>query len=127
MHKNLRLKWKHFNIFCDFFYNNCFQFYSSLQDDFIIVHVLNDYDSVLESVFKTEFLTLLSTRYEAVMHRKLTVDISNKSVLTYISFSLLTLYSINRQIRAVVINFELWKRLQCSTILVIIFWHFLII
>ena len=126
MHKNLRLKWKHFNIFCGFFYN-CFQFYSSLQDDFIIVHVLNDYDSVLESVFKTEFLTLLSTRYEAVMHRKLTVDISNKSVLTYISFSLLTLYSINRQIRAVVINFELWKRLQCSTILVIIFWHFLII
>lgn len=50
------------------------------------MHVLNDYDSVLETVFKTEFLTLLSTKYEAAMHRKLTVDISNKSVVTYISF-----------------------------------------
>ena len=48
--------------------------------------MLNDYDSVLETVFKTEFLTLLSTKYEAAMHRKLTVDISNKSVVTYISF-----------------------------------------
>ena len=47
------------------------------------MHVLNDYDSVLETVFKTEFLTLLSTKYEAAMHRKLTVDISNKSVVTY--------------------------------------------
>ena len=50
------------------------------------MHVLNDYDSVLETVFKTEFLTLLSTKYEAAMHRKLTVDICNKSVVTYISF-----------------------------------------
>lgn len=50
---------------------------SGLQDDFLIVHVQNDYDSILESVFKTEFLTLLAKRYEALTSRKLTVDIKN--------------------------------------------------
>ncbi|XP_031834732.1 unconventional myosin-Ie [Nomia melanderi] len=36
---------------------------STLQDDFLIVHTKEDYASLLESVFKTEFLIVLSKRY----------------------------------------------------------------
>ena len=51
--------------------------YSALQDDFMVIHVQNDYDSILESVFKTEFLTLLAKKYENVTNRKLQVDVNN--------------------------------------------------
>ena len=51
---------------------------SGLQDDFLVIHVQNDYDSILESVFKTEFLTLLAKKYEAVTNRKLKVDVNNR-------------------------------------------------
>ena len=42
------------------------------------MHIQNDYDSILESVFKTEFLTLLAARYEEVTSKKLKVDVNNK-------------------------------------------------
>ncbi|XP_047141172.1 unconventional myosin-Ie isoform X1 [Hydra vulgaris] len=51
---------------------------SALQDDFIIMHIQNDYDSIFESVFKTEFLTLLAARYEDETSKKLKVDVNNK-------------------------------------------------
>ncbi|KAM9294283.1 unconventional myosin-Ie-like [Gastrophryne carolinensis] len=49
---------------------------SALQDDFIILHE-PQYDSVLESVFKTEFLSLLYKRYEENTKRKLDVRFGN--------------------------------------------------
>lgn len=38
--------------------------FSTMADDLFVLHVQNDYASVLESVFKTEFLTLLTKRYK---------------------------------------------------------------
>ncbi|XP_050785758.1 unconventional myosin-Ie-like isoform X1 [Gopherus flavomarginatus] len=50
---------------------------STLQDDFLIVHE-PQYDSVLESVFKTELLSLLCKRYEERTHQQLSVKFSNQ-------------------------------------------------
>uniref|UniRef100_A0A8C8SYY1 Myosin IE n=1 Tax=Pelusios castaneus TaxID=367368 RepID=A0A8C8SYY1_9SAUR len=50
---------------------------STLQDDFLIIHE-SQYDSVLESVFKTELLSLLCKRYEERTHRPLPVKFSNQ-------------------------------------------------
>ncbi|EMP27973.1 Myosin-Ie [Chelonia mydas] len=50
---------------------------STLQDDFLIIHG-PQYDSVLESVFKTELLSLLCKRYEERTRRQLTVKFSNQ-------------------------------------------------
>lgn len=55
--------------------------FSPLQDDFIIVHIPGEYDSVLETVFKTEFLTLLSSKYQDSTNRQLKVDISSRYFL----------------------------------------------
>ncbi|OWF39023.1 Unconventional myosin-Ie [Mizuhopecten yessoensis] len=37
---------------------------STLQDDLFVIHIQNEYASLLESVFKTEFLSTLSKRYK---------------------------------------------------------------
>ncbi|XP_061461568.1 unconventional myosin-Ie-like isoform X2 [Rhineura floridana] len=50
---------------------------STLQDDFIIIHE-PQYDSVLESVFKTELLSVLYKRYEERMQKQLLVKFSNQ-------------------------------------------------
>ncbi|XP_051484036.1 unconventional myosin-Ie isoform X2 [Apus apus] len=49
---------------------------STMQDDIFILHE-QEYDSFLESVFKTEFLSLLSKRYEEKTQRKLPLKFSN--------------------------------------------------
>ncbi|MBN3300010.1 MYO1E protein, partial [Amia calva] len=49
---------------------------STLQDDFFIVHE-EQYDSVLQSTFKTEFLSLLYKRYEERCQRKLPLKFNN--------------------------------------------------
>uniref|UniRef100_A0A8B9HRU8 Osteoclast-stimulating factor 1 n=1 Tax=Astyanax mexicanus TaxID=7994 RepID=A0A8B9HRU8_ASTMX len=49
---------------------------STLQDDFFILHE-EQYDSVLESIFKTEFLSLLYKRYEEKTQRKLPLKFNN--------------------------------------------------
>ncbi|KAF5892087.1 unconventional myosin-Ie-like, partial [Clarias magur] len=49
---------------------------STLQDDFFILHE-EHYDSVLESVFKTEFLSLLYKRYEEKTRKKLPLKFNN--------------------------------------------------
>uniref|UniRef100_A0A8D0F7M9 Myosin IE n=1 Tax=Strix occidentalis caurina TaxID=311401 RepID=A0A8D0F7M9_STROC len=49
---------------------------SPMQDDIFILHE-QEYDSLLESVFKTEFLSLLSKRYEEKTQRKLPLKFSN--------------------------------------------------
>ncbi|KAK5613019.1 Unconventional myosin-Ie [Crenichthys baileyi] len=49
---------------------------STLQDDFFIIHE-EEYDSVLQSVFKTEFLSLLVKRYQEKMDKKLSLKFNN--------------------------------------------------
>ncbi|KAM4660488.1 LOW QUALITY PROTEIN: unconventional myosin-Ie [Amazona ochrocephala] len=49
---------------------------STMQDDIFILHE-QEYDSLLESVFKTEFLSLLSKRYEEKTQRNLPLKFSN--------------------------------------------------
>ncbi|XP_039606317.1 myosin IEb [Polypterus senegalus] len=49
---------------------------STLQDDIFIIHE-QQYDSVLESTFKTEFLSLLYKRYEEKCKRRLSLKFNN--------------------------------------------------
>ncbi|XP_034721640.1 unconventional myosin-Ie-like, partial [Etheostoma cragini] len=49
---------------------------STLQDDFFTVHE-DEYDSVLQSVFKTEFLSLLVKRYQEKTQKKLPLKFNN--------------------------------------------------
>uniref|UniRef100_A0A3Q3F8T8 Osteoclast-stimulating factor 1 n=1 Tax=Labrus bergylta TaxID=56723 RepID=A0A3Q3F8T8_9LABR len=49
---------------------------STLQDDLFIVHE-EEYDSVLQSVFKTEFLSLLVKRYQEKSDQKLVLKFNN--------------------------------------------------
>ncbi|KAM3872916.1 myosin IEb [Diretmus argenteus] len=49
---------------------------STLQDDIFIVHE-EEYDSVLQSVFKTEFLSLLVKRYQEKTQKKLPLKFNN--------------------------------------------------
>ncbi|XP_068426002.1 myosin IEb [Clinocottus analis] len=49
---------------------------STLQDDFFIVHE-EEYDSVLQSVFKTEFLSLLVKRYQEKTQKTLPLKFNN--------------------------------------------------
>uniref|UniRef100_A0A673LJ92 Osteoclast-stimulating factor 1 n=1 Tax=Sinocyclocheilus rhinocerous TaxID=307959 RepID=A0A673LJ92_9TELE len=49
---------------------------STLQDDLFILHE-DQYDSVLQSVFKTEFLSLLFKRYEEKTRKKLPLKFNN--------------------------------------------------
>ncbi|XP_076800330.1 unconventional myosin-Ie-like isoform X2 [Clavelina lepadiformis] len=51
---------------------------SPFQDDFFIIHVVDDYDSVLESIFKTEFLHILSKKYEAKLKRSLPINFNER-------------------------------------------------
>ncbi|KAH0619790.1 hypothetical protein JD844_014049 [Phrynosoma platyrhinos] len=51
---------------------------STMQDDLFVLHE-QQYDSLLESVFKTEFLSLLSKRYEEKTQRRLPLKFSNTS------------------------------------------------
>ncbi|XP_043934508.1 unconventional myosin-Ie isoform X2 [Protopterus annectens] len=49
---------------------------STFQDDFFIIHE-QEYDSLLESIFKTEFISLLSKHFEEKAQRKLPLKFSN--------------------------------------------------
>uniref|UniRef100_A0A3Q4BAH7 Osteoclast-stimulating factor 1 n=1 Tax=Mola mola TaxID=94237 RepID=A0A3Q4BAH7_MOLML len=49
---------------------------STLQDDIFIIHE-EEYDSVLQSVFKTEFLSLLVKRYQEKSQKKLPLKFNN--------------------------------------------------
>lgn len=55
---------------------------STLQDDIFIVHE-EEYDSFLQSVFKTEFLSLLVKRYQDKTDKKLPLKFNNLSVPTH--------------------------------------------
>ncbi|XP_012277258.1 unconventional myosin-Ie [Orussus abietinus] len=50
---------------------------SHLQDDFVIIHTKEDYASLLELVFKTEFLSVLSQNYLGETGHPLSIRFSN--------------------------------------------------
>ncbi|XP_015599570.1 unconventional myosin-Ie isoform X2 [Cephus cinctus] len=50
---------------------------STLQDDFVIIHTREDYASLLELVFKTEFLSILSKKYLAETTHSLNIKFNN--------------------------------------------------
>lgn len=50
---------------------------STLQDDFLILHE-SQYDTVLESVFKTELLSLLFKRYGERTQKQLPIKFGNQ-------------------------------------------------
>ncbi|XP_056134061.1 unconventional myosin-Ie isoform X2 [Lampris incognitus] len=49
---------------------------STMQDDFLILHE-QEYDSLLECIFKTEFISLLARRFEEKTQRKLPLKFSS--------------------------------------------------
>lgn len=51
-------------------------FSSPLQDDIFVIHIENDFSSMLESMFKTEFLMTLKKRYKDKMNRELPISFS---------------------------------------------------
>ena len=51
---------------------------STHQDDLFVVHVQDDYASLLESVFKTEFLTTLGKRYKERVQKTLHLEFLDK-------------------------------------------------
>ena len=71
----------HFGLALEF--KNIIMSYSPFQDDFFVLHVVNDYDSVMESIFKTEFLHVLSKKYEDKMKKKLHINFQEKYVVLY--------------------------------------------
>ncbi len=57
-------------------------FFSPHQDDFFVIHVKDDFDSVLESVLKTEFLTLLSEKYKTLTNHHLSFVFNKRYFIT---------------------------------------------
>ncbi len=51
---------------------------SPYQDDFVVMHVRDEYDTVMESVLKTEFLTLLSEKYTTLTRGTLPVNFGRR-------------------------------------------------
>ena len=54
--------------------------FSPFQDDFVLLHVLNEYDTVIETPLKTEFLTLLSEKVKTLTQTSLQVTFNRRSV-----------------------------------------------
>lgn len=51
-----------------------FYFFSPYQDDIFVIHIENDFSSMLESMFKTEFLMTLKKRYKDKTNRELHIS-----------------------------------------------------
>ena len=58
----------------------CVMCYSTKQDDLFVVYVNNDYASLLESVFKTEFVTMLAKHYKQEVGQPLPMHFNDRSV-----------------------------------------------
>jgi myosin I len=55
---------------------------STKQDGFIVLHMPSEYDTVLDCVFKTEFLTLLDANYKTLTGNTLQIDVSDSIQFT---------------------------------------------
>ncbi|TPX34504.1 hypothetical protein SmJEL517_g02861 [Synchytrium microbalum] len=51
---------------------------STKADDFFVLHVPSEYDNVLQNMYKTELITVLSEKYEAATGRKLQINFEDK-------------------------------------------------
>ncbi len=51
---------------------------STRQDDFVVIHVNNSYDSLLQIPFKTEFITILKRITDARPGQQLRIAFSDK-------------------------------------------------
>lgn len=69
---NFLLIYETFNISADIKHT----YFSPLQDDMMVIHINNDYSSMLESIFKTEFLATLKKRYKETVNRELSIVFS---------------------------------------------------
>jgi myosin-1 len=50
---------------------------STMADDFFVLHIASAFDNVMSSVFKTEFITVLSEKYAEQTGRKLNITFSD--------------------------------------------------
>ncbi|RKO97884.1 hypothetical protein CXG81DRAFT_26193 [Caulochytrium protostelioides] len=53
---------------------------STRADDFLVLNVANDYDTVFENLFKTELLTVLSEQFQATVGRPLALEFTDTIV-----------------------------------------------
>lgn len=51
---------------------------SKHQDDFVVIHVKNEYDSLIECMFKTEFITILNKKYQELCRKPLILNFTDK-------------------------------------------------
>jgi len=54
--------------------------YSTRQDDLVVIHVISEYSSVIESPFKTELLVTLFKRYRNLTNQNLSLEFNDVSV-----------------------------------------------
>ncbi|KAJ3156727.1 Unconventional myosin-Ie, partial [Irineochytrium annulatum] len=50
---------------------------STLSDDMFVLHIPSEYDNVLENLFKTELITVLSEKYQLATGRSLTINFTD--------------------------------------------------
>lgn len=50
----------------------------SQQDDFLVLQVNNDYDTLIRSIFKTELLSTLNRKLRENFNRNLTMNFTDK-------------------------------------------------
>jgi myosin-1 len=55
---------------------------STKQDGFLVLHMPSEYDTVLDCVFKTEFLTLLDANYKTTTGKDLPINVSDSIQFT---------------------------------------------
>ena len=55
-------------------------YFSTKQDDLFVLHVQDEYSSLLESIFKTEFLTTLAKHYKDRIGKPLRLDFTDRWV-----------------------------------------------
>ena len=44
----------------------------------MVIHIPSDYDTVIHTVLKTEFLTVISSKYKALTDRDFKIDVRDK-------------------------------------------------
>lgn len=50
---------------------------STFQDDIVVIHINNEYSSMIECMFKTEFLATMKKRYKEAVNRELSIMFSD--------------------------------------------------
>ncbi|KAJ3223556.1 Unconventional myosin-Ie [Clydaea vesicula] len=73
---------------------------STKNDDFFILHIPSEYDNVLESIFKTEFITVFSEKYREETGRTLNLEFNDKYCIKLIPLiNILSNYSLKYSVK----------------------------